>query len=240
MIVLITGGAAGLGESITRRLAQEANSKIYFTYSNSDANAKTIVSEFNNVFSIKCDFRNLEEVNSLQNKIAEINIDVLINNAYLGTFIDKYFHKTDSIDFLSNFKENIIPTILITQSALTLFRKKKCGKIITVLTSALVNTPPIGSSVYIANKAYLEELTKIWAVENIKFNITSNSVSPSFMITNLTNNTDERIIEQIIETHPLKKLLSTNEVADTISFLCHASEQINGINIVLNAGVSIK
>lgn len=78
--------------------------------------------------------------------------------------------------------------------------------------------PPIGSSTYIANKAYLEKLTKVWAIENSKFNITSNSISPSFMQTKLTSEIDERIIEQIISNHPLKKLLTVDEVAETVLF----------------------
>ena len=67
--------------------------------------------------------------------------------------------------------KTLIPTILITQSVLNDFRKKKKGKIITILTSFLLNTPPIGASTYVANKAYLGSLVKSWATENIKFNI---------------------------------------------------------------------
>jgi len=101
----------------------------------------------------------------------------------------------------------------------------------------LLNTPPIGSAVYVANKAYLEKLTKVWASENAKFNISSNSVSPSFMQTNLTAGIDERVVEQIKENHPLKNLLTVDEVAETVSFLVNASNQINGIDIIINAGV---
>ena len=104
----------------------------------------------------------------------------------------------------------------------------------------MINTPPIGSSVYVANKAYLEKLTKVWAVENSKFNITSNSVSPSFMETNLTSKFDSRIIEQMIEAHPLRKILTIDEVAETVLFLTSASSQINGVDILLNAGAIIK
>lgn len=164
----------------------------------------------------------------------------MINNAYSGDFLKSHFHKISSNDFLSDFKENIIPVIEITQEVLKFFRKKKNGKIITILTSALVELPPVGSSVYIANKAYLEKLTKVWANENAKFNITSNSVSPSFMQTYFTSKVDERIIEQMISNHNLKKLLTVEEVAETVSFLTTASSQINGVDIVLNSVPNIK
>jgi len=237
MNILITGGASGLGEAITRKLAQDPNNIIYFTFSKSGENAKRIKSALTNTIPIKCDFGNTIELKSLTDSIKQLDIDVLINNAYNGEFLKSYFHKVPSGDFLNDFKENIISVIEITQAAILCFRSKKKGKIITILTSALLNTPPIGSAVYVANKAYLEKLTKVWASENAKFNISSNSVSPSFMQTNLTSGMDERVVEQIKENHPLKNLLTVDEVAETVSFLVNASNQINGIDIIMNAGV---
>ena len=240
MNILITGGASGLGEAITRILAKNINNKVYFSYRNSEANAKKIEKEFPNTISIRCDFGDIDDLKTFTNKISKLDLDVLINNAYNGAFLKSHFHKISSDDFLIDFKENLMPVIEITQAAITSFRKKKRGKIITVLTAALVNVPPIGSSVYVANKAYLEKLTQVWAYENAKFNITSNSVSPSFMQTNLTVSFDDRILDQMIESHPLKKLLTVEEVAETVFFLANSSDQINGIDICLNAGSTIK
>ncbi|MNE75886.1 3-oxoacyl-[acyl-carrier-protein] reductase FabG1 [compost metagenome] len=104
----------------------------------------------------------------------------------------------------------------------------------------MLNTPPLGASSYVANKAYLGSLVKSWATENAKFNISSNAISPSFMQTNLTSDVDERIIEQIVNDHPLKKILTVEEVAESVLFLTNASSQINGVDIVLNAGTNIK
>ena len=164
-----------------------------------------------------------------------LNIDVLINNAYADNSIKTYFHKTPSEDFELNFINNIIPAIRITQSVITQFRKKKNGKVITILTSGLANTPPLRWSCYTANKAYMESLVKSWANENIKFNISSNSVSPSFLQTKLTSGVDSRIIEQMVSSHPLKKLLTIDEVAETVLFLTKVSSQINGVDILINS-----
>ncbi len=239
MNILITGGASGLGEAITRKLAEDKGNTIYFTYSRSEEKANRLVSEFSNTRQVKCDFSNLKEIQNVCELINEIDIDVLINNAYQGKFIQTYFHKTNSEDFNSDFQENIIPTLSITQAAILAFRKKKAGKIITILSAALINNPPIGASIYVANKAYIEQMTKVWASENMKFNITSNSISPSFMLTGMTNEMDERIVEQIIDKHPLKKLLTKEEVANTVEFLAKASQHINGVNIVMNAAETI-
>jgi 3-oxoacyl-[acyl-carrier protein] reductase len=240
MNVLITGGASGLGEAITRRSALESKNKIYFTYNQSITNSHQIEADHPNTTAIKCDFKDKNDIAGLVNKIAELDIDILINNAYTGQFLGSHFHKTQLDNFIAGFTDNIVPTISITQAAISVFRKKKFGKIITILSAALVNTPPIGSAVYVANKAYLEELTKVWATENIKFNITSNSISPAFMLTGFTNSMDERLVEQITNNHPLNKLLTTAEVAESVQYLINASQQVNGINLILNSGANIQ
>ena len=240
MIIIVTGGASGLGEAITHRLALNPDYTVYFTYNKSKTNAEKIESFFPNAIGIKCDFEIEADISNLQDQISNISPDVLINNAYSGSFIKSHFHKIPIDDFLTEFKHNVLPTILITQAAINSFRKKKSGKIITILTSALLNSPPTGTAVYVANKAYIQELSKVWASENAKYNITSNTVSPSFMLTDFTKNMDERIIEQITENHPLKKNLTVDEVAETVYFLSTASSQINGVDIVINSAVNIK
>jgi NAD(P)-dependent dehydrogenase (short-subunit alcohol dehydrogenase family) len=235
MIVLITGGASGLGESITKAIAQVPEHRVYFTYNNSEVNAKKIAKASSNTSCIKCDFTSEPDISALSKKVEELNIDVLINNAYTGDFLKTHFHKIPEAEFLTDFKANIIPTLIITQAAIACFRKKKKGKLITILTSALESTPPVGSAVYIANKAYLEMLTKVWASENAKFNITSNAISPSFMLTNFTSSMDERIIEQIKEKYPNNELLTTEEVAACVLDLLSSKEGLNGVNIVLDS-----
>ncbi len=239
MNVLITGGASGLGEAITSKLAKDKNMKIYFTFCNSDEAALKIEADNANASAIKCNFRNEADVESLSKKIDELDLDVLINNAYTGHFIRSHFHKTAPSDFITEFKENIFPVICITQAAIAAFRKKKSGKIVTILTSALLDVPPIGTSVYTANKAYLQQLVKTWAAENGKFNIFSNSVSPSFMLTNMTKEMDERIIEQLKENQPLKRFLTPAEVAEAIKLHLNSSSHVNGADIAIGTGQNI-
>jgi NAD(P)-dependent dehydrogenase (short-subunit alcohol dehydrogenase family) len=240
MKIIITGGASGLGGSITRAFARDVSNTVCFTYNNSRQKAEQILKDHGNSIAVKCDFRNEEERKRLTDSIRSFDPDVLINNAYSGEFLSAHFHKTPSEDFLTNFRDNIIPVIEITQAAIECFRKKKQGRIITILTAALTNVPPMGSAVYIAGKAYLEKLTKVWATENGRFNISSNSVSPSFLSTDLTAGFDERVVSQITESHPLKRLLTVEEVTESVLFLAKASPQLNGIDILMNAAMNIK
>lgn len=239
MNILITGGSSGLGKSIVIALSNYSENVIYFTYNMHSEEAENIVNEKKNVFAIKCDFANNLDVVELEKTIPTLDLDVLINNAYVGTPQGTYFHKTNVESIQKSFENNILPTVKITKSAISGFRKKKYGKIINILTAYLVNLPPIGFSIYTANKAYLHQLSKSWNSEYSGFNITSNCISPEFMQTNFSSFVDDRIVEQMQTDHPLKKLLTPEEVAETVVFLVNSSQQVNGAHIVINAAQNI-
>ncbi|NCU05215.1 MAG: SDR family oxidoreductase [Chitinophagaceae bacterium] len=239
MNILVTGGASGIGEAITRKFAEEEGNKVYFTYNRSAERAISITNNLLNTRAIHCDFESDSSLEVLCNMMNEMEIDVLINNAYTGNYLNKHFHKTAANDFLVDFTRNVLPVIRITQAAIFFFRTKKSGKIVTISTAALIGSPPVGSSQYVANKAYLEQMSKCWAAENSKFNISSVILSPSFVLTGMTGKLDERIIEQLIQDNPLKRLLTKEEVANAVYKLAHTSESVSGRSIVLNAGESI-
>lgn len=240
MKVLITGGASGLGAAITREVFGLGNQNIvYFTYNNSEIKAKELSAEFSNCKAIKCDFTNEMDLLSLLSLIEDEKIDVLVNNAYCKVFETKYFHKTDFNNYSDSFLSNLIPTIRISQKAIQVFRQKKFGKVITVLSSSVINRPPVGWSLYVAEKNYLLSLSKSWAIENAKFNISSNSISPAFMATDFHKETDERVIDEIILQHPLKKLLEPKDVAKYVVYLIQSSQHINGTNMLINAAQDV-
>lgn len=232
--ILVTGGASGLGEAITRKLASTGN-KVFFTFNRSKEKAEQLESEFPQARALVCNFRNPEDLRRLFYRIKEFDPDVLVNNALAG-MTKKHFHKMEPSVFLDSFKVNVLPTLQITQQAILCFRKKRYGKIITVLTSYLANLPPTGLSEYVANKAYLESLSKSWTVENASYGITANCISPSMMRTQLTSDLDERIVEEISTRHPLGKLVTPEEVAEAISFMVGSTQQINGVNLLINGG----
>jgi NAD(P)-dependent dehydrogenase (short-subunit alcohol dehydrogenase family) len=172
---------------------------------------------------------------NLVNLLPSLDLDVVVNNAV--TSLNKnHFHKIESHDFLLSFQNNILPTLQITQECIKIFRKKKFGKIINIASSYVINKPPMGLSEYVANKAYLISMSNSWAIENIRFNITSNSISPTYMQTQFTSETDERIVEEMIKNHALKKLLTTEEVADNVLYFVNCTQHINGVNLLINAG----
>jgi NAD(P)-dependent dehydrogenase (short-subunit alcohol dehydrogenase family) len=172
---------------------------------------------------------------ALLKKMDEIGLDALVNNAISTPIAKKHFHRTGLEVFKDGFAQNILPTVEITQRAITRFREKKGGRIVTLLTATLVGKPPAGYAEYTAAKAYLHSLAKSWAAENAVYGITSNCISPGYMATKLTSDTDARIVEQMTSQHPLKRLLTTGEVAEAVEFFLNAPLHINGTNLLINA-----
>lgn len=230
--IVVTGGSAGIGRGITEHLLQN-NFEVWFTYHQSEVAKQEILTNFPNAKAIQVDFTNSQSLSNFLNEIDTIQPDALINNFYNGTFIGTYFHKTEAEQFLKEYKDNILPTIEVTQRCIAHFRKKKQGSIVTLLTSSL-DAPAIGTSVYNANKAYLQQLTKHWAIENIKFGITSNSISPTFVATDFHKNLDERVMDSILSSYPIKETLSTEDIAKAVLYCIEAGKHFNGNNLFLD------
>jgi 3-oxoacyl-[acyl-carrier protein] reductase len=233
MTILITGGVSGVGQAITSMLAADSSVRLIVTYNRSSEAAAALCASVANVRAVKCDFRSERDMEELLTLIEQENIDVLINNAVTG-FRKEHFFKTEPAHFLRSFEDNVLSTVRITQKAIGVFRKKSFGKIISILSSAIVNKPPTGWSIYVAEKNYLLSLAKSWAIENARFNITSNMVSPSFMLTDLNKDMDERLVDEARSKLPLKKFLTPGETAEAVRFLVYCSQQINGNNIIIN------
>jgi hypothetical protein len=59
------------------------------------------------------------------------------------------------------------------------------------------------------------------------------------MLTNLNKDTDERVLEELTRSHPLKRILSTTEVAESVKHLVTGSQHINGVNLIINAASDV-
>lgn len=236
MNILITGGASGLGKEITQTLASAyPDAKVFFTYNSSAAAAAAISNEFINTEALELNFTEGQSVNAFAEKIAPLDIDILIHNALTGLNLN-HFHKTESDVFLNGFAENILPVLKLTRAFIKAARIRKSGKIITILSSYIGGMPQTGLAGYIAEKNYLLSMAKSWASENVQFNIQSNCISPEFMDTPLNKNTNAGVKEEMVKSHPLKKFLTAGEVADTVTFLVKAPAHLTGQNIFLNTG----
>ena len=234
MMILITGGSRGLGRALVETLAADLNNQILFTYCHSKDEAQALTNRFQNVRAFCVDFCNEESTRIFASSLEVEYIDILINNVYAGNPQGTHFYKSNPEDFAHAFQCNVMPFIRITQSCLKGMRKQKFGKIINIITSYVMDVPPIGFSVYTATKAYIRQLSKSISKELGRFNITSNCILPNYMQTNF-GKVEYFQLEQMKDAHPLKDILKPQEVAEFVASLLKASQQLNGVEIPINA-----
>lgn len=240
MNILITGGTSGLGKATVELLAKDEHN-IWFSYLPTEefiAVASEMTERLRRVFAVPVNFCDEENVDAFCEKMKTWEIDVLVNCTYVGKPQTTYFHKIAPEEFLKAFQHNIIPTVKITQMAIEGMKKRRFGKIINIITEAVVGLPPMGYTLYVANKAYLMELSNVWNKEYTRYNITSNCILPAYMQTNFAV-VDERILEQMQKEHPLKQLLTPEDVAQTVKFFVNAPQHVNGVKLPVNAGTSL-
>ena len=234
MKVLVTGGASGLGLSITKKFL-EAGNQVTFTYSSSKESAYKLTQESGNAVSSYCNFEDSKSVSGFISSVESQSFDLLVNNAWKSSRPTR-FAEIDHDLFLENFTTNLIGTIRITKKMLEIFKAKKSGKIITILSAYLEGTPPLGFSEYVASKGYLASLVKSWANENAKFNIASNAVSPSLFLSGMTKDVDQRVLDSIASSSPGGRLVTVEEIANFVISLVDLPNNISGENFLINGG----
>ena len=224
MKILITGASQGLGKYIADSLSNQKNNVVYGTYNNS------IPKIGSNVIFSKVDFNNSHELVKFCKKISTVDIDILINNFHPGYKLT-HASKINSKDVKYNFNNYIIPTIEVTNKLIEIFKEKKYGIIINILSSYTITNPPKGLSLYTAEKKFIETFSNFWALELKAFNIFSTSISPGIMDTNFHKSQDPRMIEIMIKNN---KTITFNDVFIQMKKIIDNPKNYNGKNILIN------
>ena len=116
-------------------------------------------------------------------------------------------------------------------------KENKHGKIVSILTSYAVGTPPNKLSPYITAKYSLLGLSKSLAVELGPWGITVNCISPSMTSTPLIENLPAKLKEITASQIPLKRLAEPADIASAAVFLSSEhSSFISGENILISGG----
>ena len=219
-VAIVTGASRGIGEAIAKQLSS-CGAKIILIARNSDqlvAVKETIISNGGIAESIAGDVSNLNSISEIVTNTIDKwgRIDILVNNA--GIARDNIIMRMKEDDWDSVMNINLKGCFNGIKSVARPMIKNKAGRIINI-TSVIGQIGNAGQSNYAASKAGIMGLTKSMAKELGSRNITVNAVAPGYIITDMTNELNDEVKEQLKSSIPLGRLGTPDDVANLVCFL---------------------
>src|SRR5688572_12284812 len=168
-IVIVTGGAKGIGAGISKALAAEGATPVIVGRSKEDNEA--LVKEIGAGFAVTAELAHPDECeNAVQTTIEKFGkIDGLVNNAGVNDGVG--LEKGNYEAFVASLHKNLIHYYLIAHHALPELIKSK-GSIVNI-GSKVAETGQGNTSAYAASNGGRNALTREWAVELLKYGIRS-------------------------------------------------------------------
>lgn len=239
-VVLVTGATRGIGKQIAITFAKEGYN-VAVNYRTENENLENLKKEIEEIgvkcLAVKGDVSNYEECQNIAKEIIEKlgQIDVLVNNA--GITKDTLFLRMKEEDFKQVIDVNLMGTFNMTKAVTPYMVKNKCGRIIN-LSSVVGISGNAGQANYASSKAGIIGFTKSLAKELASRNILVNAVAPGFIATDMTSVLKDDMKEHILNTIPLKRVGTAEEVANVVKFLASEdSSYITGQVINIDGGM---
>ena len=222
-IIIVTGGAKGIGEGIVKVLADE-NAVPVIIGRNEEDNLKTLASIDNKGFQVVAELTKPAECeNAVKQVVAKFNrIDGLVNNAGVNDGVG--LENGNYEQFVASLHKNLIHYYLLAHYALPYLKKSK-GAIVNI-GSKTAETGQGNTSAYAASNGGRNALTREWAVELLKYGIRVNEVVVAECYTPLyekwikTFDNPEEKLQSITDKIPLGNRMTTaHEIANMVAFL---------------------
>lgn len=225
-IIIVTGGAKGIGLGICKVLASEGALPIIIGRKDSDNQIaiKEIEAAGGKAKSIVAELTKPEDCeNAIKQIIAQFGrIDGLINNAGVNDGVGLENGNYNS--FIASLHKNVVHYYLMAHHALPALIKSK-GSIVNI-GSKTADTGQGGTSAYAASNGARNALTREWALELLKYDIRVNAVIVAECYTPLyetwikTFDNPEEKLKQITDKIPLGNRMTTaEEIANMVVFL---------------------
>jgi 3-oxoacyl-[acyl-carrier protein] reductase len=230
--VVVTGGTRGIGLTITRALMQAGYRVIVI--------ARKTVPEIAcadpaRISFVACDLMEVDYASftmALRGRFTTIY--GLVNNAGVGpSGILSMMPNHQVSDVM---QMNVVAPITLTKYLIRPMLVAREGRVVNI-SSIVASTGYSGLSAYSASKAAIEGFTRSLAREVGAVGITVNAVAPGFVETEMTHGLTDKQRQQIARRSALNRLPTTNDVANTVTFLMSdMAANITGTVMTVDAG----
>ena len=234
--ILVSGASRNLGKFIAEQFAKEGH--------NIFAISRSISKPYNNIYNIKCDLLEINQVNlslkSIKNKFKKIDLMILC----AGDSKKHYARNEKKIDWQRSFNNNFYVCTNLIESYLKIFNYNKTKIIIfSSIAATKVTKAPITYSVA---KAGLNFYAKCKAKELSKYNINLNVISPGNIIMKNNNwgkkfiNNKKKVLNYIRQNVPLNTFCNPEEIFNLCKYLSiENNSAITGSNFIIDGGETL-
>ena len=225
-VVLVTGGAAGIGKATALRFAEEG-AKVVICDVNEAAGQEALKELGEGAAFYKVNVASREEVQKWIGDVAAKfgRIDVLVNNA--GVLRDGQLVKFKEGQLVGQMSEQDFDLVIsinlkgvfnCTQAAAPVMIGQRGGVILNA-TSVVGLDGNFGQTNYVATKSGVIGMTKVWARELGRYGIRVNAVAPGFTATEMIAAMPEKVLDGMKARTPLGRLGEPRDIANAYLFL---------------------
>ncbi len=238
-VAVITGAGQGIGKTTALLFSKEGASIVIADIN--EEHAQTTANEINanggKAIAVKVNVASLHECEQLAKTVIEKfgGVHILINNA--GITRDATLAKMTEEQFDQVVSVNLKGVFNMTKAITPFMVEKGYGKVVN--TSSVVGLyGNFGQTNYVATKAGVIGMTKVWAREFGRKGITVNTVAPGFIATDMIATVPEKVITGIKERTPLQRLGEPIDIANAYLFLSSdESAFVSGITLSVDGGM---
>jgi 3-oxoacyl-[acyl-carrier protein] reductase len=234
-VALITGGAAGIGRATAQRFAEEGATVVIC-----DINPEQGWAAVKALGPAHAFYRvDVSDRNAVQEWVDEVvekhgHIDVLVNNA--GILADATLVKVKDGQLVKQMAEDAFDRVIAvnlkgvfncTQAVAPIMIRQGGGAILSA-SSAVGLDGNFGQTNYVATKAGVIGMTKVWARELGRYGVRVNALAPGLIATEILSLMPDKVLDGMRQRIPLGRLGKPEEVANAYLFL--ASDEASFIS----------
>jgi 3-oxoacyl-[acyl-carrier protein] reductase len=240
-VAIITGGSNGIGKATVHKLAScGVDIAIFDLDIEAAKEVKKVLTEGGTKCEVyKVNTANEEEVATAVESVKQAfgNIHILINNA--GITRDASMKKMTSAQWQEVIDVNLTGVYNCTKAVSTHMTENGWGRIINA-SSVVAHYGNFGQTNYVATKAGVIGMTKVWAREFGRKGITVNAIAPGFINTEMMKTVPQDYLDNLLGKTPLNRLGEVEDIANAYAFLSsNEAAYITGTTLNVDGGLVV-